>query len=221
MPQFDSSAFWGIAGILAGVVVAIFFFYIGMNKKILEYQITSTPLISEKMSRIPGINITIHEQPVKSLVSTAIKFTNVGNQTLVSSDFASQDPLGIPLIGHLYSYDVTADNKNLMSLLKFIDGKGIDIEFEFLKPKQSFTVTILHDGKVGVFGELKTGEIRRNKPRSFFTRKMVGFCIASLSILTTMVYFCSPNDSIASIVFSCVLFVGTIGMVIATFSDYG
>ena len=203
MPQFDSSAFWGIAGIVVGIIVATFFFLIGKNKKILEYQITSFSLISKELSNIPSINVTFHEQPVKSLISTAIQFTNVGNQTIVSSDFASMDSLSVH-IDHLYGYNVTADNKNLLPLIKSIDDNVIDIKFEFLKPNQSFTVKILHDGDVGVFGELKTGKIRAYR-RPIAKLLLFGMMLLTIEFSLERVLYYVFNNYFVSILISSII----------------
>ena len=46
MPFWESSIFWGIAGIVGGFIVAAFFFYVGKAKKSLIYQISTSALIT-------------------------------------------------------------------------------------------------------------------------------------------------------------------------------
>lgn len=165
MPQFDSSAFWGIAGIVVGIIVATFFFIIGKKKTLLQHQSTTTPLITDKMAEIPGISIAIHGQPVKNLVSTTIKFFNSGNHPITSTDFAEQDKLRVVITGKLYGYDVSKGNQKLIPTLTPVNDDTINIVFENLKPNQYFEVTILHDeSSLDVLGELKTGEMREYAP---------------------------------------------------------
>lgn len=189
MPQFDSNAFWGMAGIIVGILVATFFFVIGKKKTLLQHRSTATPLITNKMAEIPGISITIHGQPVKNLVSTTIKFRNLGNQPIASTDFVEQDKLRIVLTGELYSYDVSKGNQKLVPTLDSVDNKTINIAFENLKPKQYFTVTILHDGSSDVFGELKTGEMQEyNDLQHSAIIKLIVTSIFLLLVLAIAVY---------------------------------
>ena len=189
MPQFDSSAFWGIAGIIVGILVATFFFAIGKKRTLLQHQSTATPLITNKMAEIPGISITIYGHPVKNLVSTIIEFRNLGNQPVSSADFAEQDKLRIVLAGELYSYDVSKGNQKLVPALDLVDNKTINIAFENLKPKQYFTVTIWHDGSLDVFGELKTGEMQEyNDLQHNAIIKLIVISIFLLLVLAIAVY---------------------------------
>lgn len=163
MPQFDSSAFWGIAGIVIGVVVATFFFIIGKKKVLLQYDISTTPLITETMAGILHGRMTIDGQPVKSMYSTTISFVNSGNQRIQSSDFSVQKPLTIIHNSHLYGFDVSRGNQKLLPKVEPVSKDALNISFENLKPGQIFRVTILHDDDdtmIQVLGELMTGTMR-------------------------------------------------------------
>lgn len=135
MPQFDSSAFWGIAGIVVGIIVTVVFFLLG-KKTILEYNISTTPLITDKMAGILNDRMSIDGQPVKSMVSTTISFVNSGNQRIQSSDFSKQEPLRVIFAGHLYGYDVSPGNQKLLPEINPVNEKVLNISFENLKPRQ-------------------------------------------------------------------------------------
>lgn len=160
MPQFDSSAFWGIVGIIVGIIVATIFFLLGKKKTLLQYYKSTTPLITEKMAGILNNRMSIDGQPVKSLVSTTISFVNSGNQRIQSSEFSDEKPLRVILTGHLYGYDVSLGNQKLRPKVEPVDEKTLNISFENLKPRQFFRVTILHDKTIDVSGELTTGTMR-------------------------------------------------------------
>ena len=157
MPEFDSSAFWGIAGIVVGIIVATIFFLLGKKKTLLQYNVFTTPLITEKMAGILDARMTIDGQPVKSLTSTTISFVNSGNQRIRSSDFSTQEPLRVILKGHLYGCDVSRGNQKLLPNIEPVNDNVLNISFENLKPRQFFRVTILHDKSLNVVGELTTG----------------------------------------------------------------
>ena len=168
MPQLDPSAFWGIAGIVVGIIVASIFFFLGKKKTLLEYDISTNPLITEKMAGILNDRMSIDGQPVKSMLSTTISFINSGNQRIKSADFSEQDPLCIILKGHLYGYDVSLGNQKLLPKAESINDKVLNISFENLKPRQFFRVMILHNETLDVSGELTTGNMR--KLRSSFSK---------------------------------------------------
>ena len=204
MPQLDSidsSAFWGIAGIVVGIVVATFFFIIGKKKTLLQYYKTTTPLITEKMPGILKGRMTIDGQPINSLFSTTISFVNSGNQRIQSSEFSVQEPLRIILKGQLYGYNASLGNQKLRPRAKLINGKVLYISFENLKPRQFFKVTILHDNTLDISGELTTGTMRKYHRGMFFyifaiVESAIGGLVAGAilagGIFTTIGYFKIP-----------------------------
>ena len=173
---WESNVFWGVAGIVAGVVVATFYFLIGKSNKLLEYEMVSTNLITDSITNIPGISIMFDGKSIENLVSTTIKFINSGNQTIVSSDFAVLEPLGVTVTGQFLStqhgYQVSCDNPNSCPCVKIVNSKIANIEFDFLKPKQSLTITVWHNGKLFVLGELKTGKKREYRESYSFSKHL-------------------------------------------------
>lgn len=166
MPFWESNIFWGVAGIVGavvGVIVSAFFFFLGKSKKLLEYQVTSVDLIMDKIANIRGIEVTFNGKPIKSLVSTTIKFTNSGNQTINSDDFAKLEPLNATITGQFlnaqHGYKVSSSNPNSYPTIEIKNDNTAIIKFDFLKPKQSLTITLWHSGNLSVGGELKAGKI--------------------------------------------------------------
>lgn len=193
MPQLDASAFWGLAGILVGVVVSAFFFIIGKKKTLLQYSKSSTLLVSENMTRILNNRMSIDGQPVKSLSSTTISFVNSGNQRIQSSDFSKQEPLRVILKGHMYGYDVSRGNQQLLPQVRQFPTNPkakpvkyivLEILFENLKPRQFFSVTILHDGTLDVLGGLTTGTMREHSRSWIFLILMLISMIVFIFIAT-------------------------------------
>ena len=156
MPEFVSNAIWAMVGVSATVIV----FLLQKKKTLLQYYISTTPLITEKMAGILNDRMLIDGQPVKSMSSTTISFINSGNQRIKSSDFSEQEPLRIILKGHLYGHDVSLGNQKLLPKVVPVHDNVLNISFENLKPSQFFRVTILHDKTLDVSGELTTGNMR-------------------------------------------------------------
>lgn len=171
MPQLDSSIIWTIVGTIIGVSATVIVCLFQRKKTLLQYYISTTPLITEKMAGILNDRMSIDGQPVKSMSSTTISFVNSGNQRIQFSDFSTQEPLRVILEGHLYGYDVSLGNQKLLPKVTPADEKTLHISFENLKPKQFFRVTILHDEAdetLEVLGELTTGTMREYVDSNFF-----------------------------------------------------
>lgn len=163
MSFWESSVFWGIAGIIGGFIVAAFFFYVGKAKKSLVYQISTSALITDEINSTPGLKISVGNEPAINVSSTTITFINGGNQTINSSDFATLSPLQIITSEHFFNAEnidvsyIKTRNKALNPRIRVVEKNKIIVEFEYLKPKQEFEITVLHDGELSVSGDLKTG----------------------------------------------------------------
>lgn len=204
MPWNDPNALLGIGGIvvgLVGIIISVFLYFRSKNKKVLEYHTNSFQLISKKINNISDISIKIDNQSVDDLVLTTIKFINAGNQVIASSDFAVLEPLGIifknNFFGSQQRFQCSADNPNSLPSIKIIDDKTLYIEFDFLNPKQSFSVTILHKGSFEIIGDLKGGKkleyhdylefkFRRYIHRAFFFA--IYAAIAPIQALVYIIY---------------------------------
>lgn len=157
--------FWSVGGFLIGIlslIIAIVFYFRGKIKKTLKYEITTTELITNDMANIPGISITLEGKSVYSVSSSIIKFTNVGNQTIVMEDFAKLSPLQLSAKNQFYSVGesrIAVDNPNTAPVLYQTSENTVEIKFDFLRSKQSFAVLLVHDGALSVQGELKVGKI--------------------------------------------------------------
>lgn len=194
MPFWDSSAFWGIAGIVGGILVSTFFFIRGKSKKILKYEIRSTVLITKNMLNIPEISITLAGQPVQSVTSSTIKFTNIGNQAITSDDFAKLAPLRISVKNKFFSmadgFQIVSDNPNTAPVLHETNEKAVVISFDFLRPKQSFSITFLHDGALSADGHLKTGEMIDAASIKPWIDKYDMSVYSKIAIITSFALFC-------------------------------
>ena len=189
MPKIDSGTIGTIISLIS-LLAAVVFFFLGKRKTLLEYHISTTPLVTEKMAVILNGRMSIDGQPVKHLSSTTIALINSGNQSISSSDFAIQAPLCVTLTGYLYGYDVSTGNQKLLPSLIQEDDKTVRIEFEGLKPQKYFNVTLLHDGhdkSLEITGELKTGDMRMYRTRKIPFYLFAGFIIAF--IVTSLDYF--------------------------------
>ena len=173
MPFWKSIDFLSVGGFAITVIstiLAIVFYCRGKAKKSLVYQISTSDLITDKINSTPGIKISVGDEPAVKVSSTTIIFTNNGNQTINSSDFSSLFPLQVFVAGHIFnaknideSY-INTRVKTLNPKIEVVKDYKIVIKFEYLKPKQKFEITVLHDGILVVDGDLKTGTLQNYNP---------------------------------------------------------
>lgn len=157
---------FGIAGTVISIILAIILYIKGKRKTLLTRQIISTDLISKKTKYVDSLKVVVDDQPVTYLVSTTLIITNRGNTTIESSSFASKEPLQLITTGKFFNtHDlshspISSDNPNSTPSLLAVGDNKVQITFDFLKPKDSLSVTLFHNGEARVSGELKDGEFR-------------------------------------------------------------
>lgn len=180
--------FWGIGGFAVGVIaliLSVIFYIRGKKRKLLLYRITSTHLISKKITTIPGLSILLNGQPIENLSSTQIEFINSGNQVINFSDFALLEPLSIVVDGQFYnlehSCEVSSSNPNSIPQIEVVNDCTANIKFDFLKPKQSMTIALFHSGTIFIIGELKDGKISEQRDYS----KIIFFVLGIISALAS------------------------------------
>lgn len=214
MPQLDLIVSFGIPGIVIGVISSAFFYYLGSRGALLQYQKSSTPFLTEKMTKSSVFDMSINGKTVKSLISTTIQFTNIGNLPIRSSDFAPQKPLHINITGNYYGHNVSIGNQDLVPSL---DEKNMNVCFEGLQPNQFCSVTILHDGSLTVSGNLTTGKMveYRSKHKPFlFLAAVHGLVCLALGLTIFLDALCSWHivkdilrNPFASLIIAVILFV--------------
>ena len=217
MPFWESIDLLSVGGFAITVIstiLAIVFYCRGKAKKSLVYQISTSDLITDKINSTPGIKISVGDEPAVKVSSTTIIFTNNGNQTITSSDFSSLFPLQIFVAGHIFnaknideSY-INTQSKTLNPQIEVVEDHKIVIKFEYLKPKQKFEITVLHDGLLVVDGDLKTGTLQNYNPEQesigFSKKRAVNYYSFNLlvAILPLVLYlflhFLTPFEEILS-----------------------
>lgn len=158
---------------VAGIILTIFFgilsyvFYRkGIKKKKLLITSNSTILISEDLSNYNGLQISYNNEKVKTLTSTYITLSNIGNDVIESSDITPSDPIIISTTNKFLSingeeYKIVSSNKKVTTSLQKIDDSNLQLSFDFLNPKNELSITLLHNGDIFVNGDLKIGNVEK------------------------------------------------------------
>lgn len=200
MPFWESSIFWGIDGIVAGFLISTIFYFVGKERYSMKHRITAKQIVTREITSIPEINVSFNNKPLKELTESTIKFTNSGNQIITPDDYATKEPLGIHISGRLYKYSASAENNNSMPEIEPLGKKTYKIKFDFLKPKQSFSIVMFHDGNITIFGDLRRGKgfganITMAKRSPTLVPKLF---VGAFAIISVVGYFLFPISPLIS-----------------------
>lgn len=156
---------------ISGIILTIFFgilsyiFYRkGIKKKKLLITSNSTILISEDLSNYNGLQISYNNEDVKTLTSTTITIRNIGNDVIEKNDIIPSDPITFTTTNKFLStnneeYKVVSSNKKISASLLKNDESKLQLDFDFINPKNELSVTLLHNGDISINGDLKNGNI--------------------------------------------------------------
>lgn len=189
MPFEGISEFLTLLGTIISaiaLILSIIFFLSGRKKRSLMYKISSTPLVTDEMTDIPGLEVLFEGQSMKNITSTTVKFFNSGNQLLEPSDFAARQPLRLSVSGQFLlgqsGAQAKADNLSSTPNFELSDDHTGNLAFDFLEPKKRFAITLLHTGELNVAGELKGGSVTAYRPGPGWI-DLLWIIIASIEVL--------------------------------------
>ena len=198
--DWNSSILWGIIGLVGGFIISFFFYFIGLKRKHLSYNIKTICLVSDKINQINGLEIRYNSNEIEDLYFSTITIKNIGNAIIENSDFAALYPLsistnGIFLIDELNEIELYSSNKSsVVQPLFDIDNDGICnyiiISFDYISKKEELTCSILHTGNIIFEGTLKEGRLSIN-PFSNFpsfnnTNKALYYLVMCCIIITIL-----------------------------------
>ena len=163
--DWNSSALWGIIGLIGGVIVSFVFYKISNKSKKIIYTKSSQILITDTLSNISDLYITYQNQPIKNLTSTTITIKSTGKDIIQINDFGAATPFCIKTTGQFFLPNdinsIITKNSNLDNLLKPIlkDDTTILLDFDYLSQFDEITFVILHTETIDIKGKLKIGNI--------------------------------------------------------------
>lgn len=198
--DWNSSALLGIIGLIGGIVISAFFYFLGIKRKSLVYDITTTTLVSENATQIEKLNITYNDKLIKNLYTSTIEIKNNSNSIIELNDFAPSVPLSLITNGEfLVSSDIgvklfskNIDN-NVYPLFEVDENnmcQKVIIHFDYISKKETISCTVFHTNSlsVSVNGKLKDGKLK-NIENSYRQRQIVTAVIsACISALITSLF---------------------------------
>ena len=158
----------GIGAFLGGVVsIIIDHFLISENtERRIEYEVESTNLITEKVSKdlapAPSLKIQFgtdrESEDVQVLTSSIVRIQNTGYTVIESSNISPDDPIRIHARDdtRIFQTKVLATRgsaNNFIVTPRY--SKYIDIGFSFINPMDGIKVQVFHSGKTGQALEIR------------------------------------------------------------------
>lgn len=175
-------------------VISFIFILLERQRKTLKYTITPTNLIAYSIANISGLSINMDGQPIKALTSTEISFQNAGNKNIEAGDFALSAPLKIVTSGKFFdsANDLIVSSSNPVTTFSLANQSdhSLSLTFDYLLPKQTFSLTILHTGAISVVGTLKAGNVI-NTDDSVSLEKVDSFLYKFSLYFSYACFFCS------------------------------
>ena len=197
--DWNSSALWGLIGLVGGLVISSFFYFIGIKRKSLIYDITTTTLVSKNATQIENLNITYDNKPIRNLYTSTIKIKNDSNSIIEPDDFAPSVPLSLITNGEFLASSDTGvklfsennnDYNNVYPLFEVDDNnicKKLIIHFDYISKKETISCTVFHTGSLNVNGKLKEGKIRNSESESNLTHFRLSIISGIICIIITIV----------------------------------
>lgn len=176
--NWESSVLWGIIGLIATIFFGYIFYIKSTQNKSLSLFTTSDTLVSESLTRYKGLKIFYNKKTIKKLVSTTITIKNIGNLTIENSDISPSSPIMFCtskefLLNDVKDYVLYNSNKNSSVSLSKINKSKIQLVFDYLKPGDVISITLLHSGILKINGDLKNGIIYQNITEAKRRRKRI------------------------------------------------
>lgn len=163
--DWNSSALWGIIGLIGGIIVTSFFYFIGLKRKCMSYYIDTFTIISNKANQITDLEIKYHDNKLNHLYLSKITITNIGNCIIEYQDFAStylpflytdgefliDFASGSVLSDEVKDFKITYNGN--------YDINKLNLNFDYLAKDQEIILSIFHTGDISFNGKLKDGKI--------------------------------------------------------------
>lgn len=191
--DWNSSALWGIIGLIGGIVISAFFYFLGIKRKSLIYDITTTILVSKNATQIEKLNITYENKPIKNLYTSTIKIKNNSNSIIEPNDFAPSVPLSLITKGEFLVFSNTGvklfsenTSNNVYPLFEVDDNivcQKVIIHFDYIAKKETISCTVFHTDSLSVSGKIKDGKLEENSKKTnlikYFIRGIIFGLITS------------------------------------------
>ncbi len=196
----NSSLFWCIAGIIGGAIISFiisyFFYFKGLSRKYLTYEINTISVISKKINLLEGLEIKYDSKVIQELYYSTIIIKNVGNTFIRNEDFVPRHPITVMTTGQFFKnknehIDSNPINKNTNYNLVVLNQPctRIQLTFDYIPQKAIIKFSIFHIGDIFLVGNLFDGEIipmDKLKSKKLLIKRIIFFIIKTIIFIIAM-----------------------------------
>lgn len=192
----NSNLFWCIVGIMGGAIfsfiISSLFYFKGLTRKRLTYDIKTFSIVSNKVNQIKGLEVKYNSIEIENLYTSTITIKNIGNSVVKQQDLVPSCPISLSTSGQFLNskmeviesrplnkktrYNLSFETKNnICNYIKF--------NFDYIPKKAIITYSIFHTGDIIFNGDLMEGDVvtpSENQQR----RKIFNILINILSIIS-------------------------------------
>lgn len=213
--NWNSSIFWGIVGIVAGMVINYFCQRFPVNKKKIIFKSETSCLISNETTATNGLEVTYNNIAIDNLYLTRITINNRGVTNILESDFIPNHPLSIVTTGQIFCEHLVDDpafNSNDITLEQIQNNGKTDcliINIKLLYKKSSFSFHIMHSGELlfdGILNDGKILEYTKHEYRKPLFKGVLILNIFSSFIILAIISETFPNIGVFLLCLSLMLY---------------
>ena len=192
----NSNLFWCIVGIMGGAIfsfiISSLFYFKGLTRKRLTYDIKTFSIVSNKVNQIKGLEVKYNSIEIENLYTSTITIKNIGNSVVKQQVLVPSCPISLSTSGQFLNskmeviesrplnkktrYNLSFETKNnICNYIKF--------NFDYIPKKAIITYSIFHTGDIIFNGDLMEGDVvtpSENQQR----RKIFNILINILSIIS-------------------------------------
>jgi len=199
--DWNSSVLWGLIGLIGGFSTSYFFYKLSAKTKKMIYSIKSDILVTNNISKIDGLSISFHNNPITNLSSTTVTLKSIGKDIVEMKDFAKASPLYIQTNGEfLLTNNIEStitNNSNPLNQVNpvIITPSKIAIEYDYFSRNDTVIFTFFHTGILNVTGEIKNGTLISDEKNTKKTIILNTFLYVALSICIMFIFLVDLIDN--------------------------
>lgn len=194
--DWDSNTLWGIIGLIGGIIISFFFYYISIKRKKISYNIYTFNIIKDKISQIEGLEIKYQSSPIDNLNSSIVIIENSGNSVIERENLAPSCPITIFTTGQFLFDNEFSENlffieeeKQVHLIPNYTNNvcTSIIIDFDYLSKGDKLHYTFTHSGEIHLSAALKDGKVINKELKNHSHYFFISLYTFIFTILITIV----------------------------------
>lgn len=118
--------------------------------KRLECKGRSYTVVNDESNVFSKLSVMYDGETLNNFTSTRLTITNTGNDVIRNNDISSKSPIQISSVNNkvnILAFEIIPPTKEINNVIIRQEKDTLNLEFEFLEPKDQIQIEILHTGK--------------------------------------------------------------------------